>query len=218
MKVPIREEELLVLKGASEFDLDLLMAAVEPFGLEPYIGTRFALIQSELRHLVENKGVSYVWRLARQTEAVLPCTEDKAAIVTLLARMLNQLSPTQDFVIVDRFLLPKSRPSDYLDTLVSILTPIVRTVCCLTLVTSSKFVPQLLDDLVVRITLLGSECQIVHRTSDIFHDRFWIADRQRGLFVGTSLNGIGRRYALVDYMRERDVRHIIKVLVSEGLL
>jgi hypothetical protein len=33
--------------------------------------------------------------------------------------------------------------------------------------------------------------------SSEFHDRFWIADGARGLFVG---NGLGKRYALADYL------------------
>jgi len=46
--------------------------------------------------------------------------------------------------------------------------------------------------------------------SDVFHDRFWIADEVRGVFVGTSLNGIGRRYAIIDYLQQRDVVDIVQ--------
>ena len=43
-------------------------------------------------------------------------TQNVPAIVTLLAGMLSRLAPTQGFVIVDRFLLPKSKSPDYLNT------------------------------------------------------------------------------------------------------
>ena len=51
---------------------------------------------------------------------------------------------------------------------------------------------------------------LVHRIkyTTAFHDRFWIADKTRGVFVGTSLNGIGKRYSIADYLREEDVREI----------
>jgi hypothetical protein len=88
----------------------------------------------------------------------------------------------------------------------------------LILVTSPNYDLQLLTDLSAQVSPPGSNCQIVHRISNTFHDRFWIADWQRGLFIGTSLNGIGLRYALADYMHENDVRDIVAALVSEGLL
>ncbi len=215
MKIPIRDDDILALEGTSEFDFDALRAAIEPFGFELYFGSRFALIQSELKHLVAQKGVSYIWQVVRQQEAILPRTENISGIVTLLAKMLEQLAPTQEFVIVDRYLLPKSGTSDYLDTLVSLLTPIVKNVRCLILVTGTNYAPQLLADLNL---LFEADCKIVHRTSKAFHDRFWIADRQRGLFVGTSLNGIGRRYALADYMQENDIHEVVKALVAEDIL
>jgi hypothetical protein len=132
--------------------------------------------------------------------------------------MLRQLSPTQDFIVVDRYLLPRSGASDYLETLGALLIPITRKVHHLTLVTSPNYNCQLLTDLIDRVSTPELDCKIVHQTSDVFHDRFWIADRQRGLLVGTSLNGLGRRYALIDYMRETDVRDVVEALVSECLL
>jgi hypothetical protein len=218
MKIPLRDDDIIALTGASKFDLAALLAAVEPLGFELRIGTRFALVESELKRLVAEKGVSYVWQLMRLQEAILARTQNAPAIVTLLASMLSRLAPTQDFVIVDRFLLPKSKSSDYLKTLVSLIEPISRAVCQLILVTSRNYNPQLLTDLAAQVSPPGSNCLIVHRISDTFHDHFWIADRHRGLFIGTSLNGIGLRYALADYMHENDVRDVVAALVSEGLL
>jgi hypothetical protein len=218
MKVPLRDDDIIALTGASEFDPEALLAAVEPLGFEPRIGTRFALVESDLKRLVAEKGMSYVWQLVRLQEAVLPRTQNVPAIVALLANMLSRLAPTQDFVIVDRYLLHKPKSPEYLNTLVSLIEPISRAVHRLTLVTTRDHDAQLLTNLVARLSPSGSNYQIAHRISDTFHDRFWIADRQRGLFIGTSLNGIGLRYALADYMDENDVRDIVAALVSEGVL
>jgi hypothetical protein len=54
--------------------------------------------------------------------------------------------------------------------------------------------------------------------SEKFHDRFWLADGARGLVVGTSLNGLGKRYALVDFMQPSDVRDVVQALKTEGFL
>jgi hypothetical protein len=215
---PLREDEYIILTGATEFDPQALLAAVEPLGFEPHIGSRSALAEWELKRLVHEKGVSYVWRLVELQEAVLPQSHDLPAIVALLANMLSRLTPTQEFVIVDRFLLAKPKSADYLNTLVSLLGPASQTVAQITLVTGKNHDAQLLTDLVSQLLRPGSKCQIAHQISETFHDRFWIADRQRGLFIGTSLNGIGIRYALADYMDENDVQEIVSALVAEGLL
>ena len=43
-------------------------------------------------------------------------------------------------------------------------------------------------------------------------------DEAKGLFIGTSLNGIGRRYALVDNMRDEDTETIVGELRRLGLM
>jgi hypothetical protein len=57
----------------------------------------------------------------------------------------------------------------------------------------------------------------VHRSNE-FHDRFWIVDRQRGILVGTSVNGLGNKYAVADYLNEVDVRDIVRIVVGLGFL
>jgi hypothetical protein len=177
MKIPLRDDDMIALTGATEFDLEALLAAVEPLGFELRIGKRFDLVASELKRLVAEKGISYVWQLVRLQEAVLAPTQNVPAIVTLLSGMLSRLAPTQGFVIVDRFLLPKSKSSDYLNTLVSLIEPICWAVSQFILITSRNYDRQLLTDLIAQVSPPGSNCQISHRISDTFHDRFWIADR-----------------------------------------
>lgn len=45
--------------------------------------------------------------------------------------------------------------------------------------------------------------------SNDFHDRFWIADRARGLVIGTSLNKIGSRIFFVDQLSGSDVKAVL---------
>ena len=51
-----------------------------------------------------------------------------------------------------------------------------------------------------------------------FHDRFCIADEVKALFIGTSLNGIGRKYALADFMEDEDTATIVKELRRASLI
>ncbi len=52
------------------------------------------------------------------------------------------------------------------------------------------------------------------KLTKVFHDSFWIADGQRGIFVGTSLNGLGKRYALLDFLQDEDAKDIFARIES----
>lgn len=218
MTVQLRQDDVLILKGASAFDPEELGRAVEPFGFEVFITTRFALVKAEVQRLLVEKGISYVWQLARLREAVLPRTSNRAPLVAALQGMLSRLTPAQELVVVDRYLLPKSPAGDYLNTLASLLEPLAGRLERFVLVTSENFDAQMLSAIDARLRRVNPDCSVSHRVSDSFHDRFWIADQAKGLIVGTSLNGIGRRYAVVDYMQPSDVREIVAALKQEGLL
>ena len=195
------------------------MRAIEPLGFEVCLSTRFAVAEYELKRLVAEKGVSYVWRLVPLREAVLPPGPvQRPGLLKLLDAMLAKLAPTFGFVIVDPYLLPKKTPASYLPELLSLIEPICRTVATILLITLSDYDATLLQNL--QASLAGScpSCQLIHRGSNRYHDRFWIADETRELFIGTSLNGIGRRYALADFMDDADVAQAVADLKGNGLL
>lgn len=45
-----------------------------------------------------------------------------------------------------------------------------------------------------------------------FHDRFWIADNKKGFVLGTSLNGVGKKYYYIDYLDNDDVSEIVSIV------
>ncbi|MNV71993.1 hypothetical protein D3C71_1650450 [compost metagenome] len=57
---------------------------------------------------------------------------------------------------------------------------------------------------------VATSVQIQDVVTDEFHDRFWIdLDSDQGIVMGTSLNGIGKKIALVDYLAPADVNAIV---------
>lgn len=53
------------------------------------------------------------------------------------------------------------------------------------------------------------EIDIIH--SDVVHDRYWIdIDSKKGIIMGTSLNGIGKKLCLIDKLSKNDVSSILK--------
>jgi hypothetical protein len=54
--------------------------------------------------------------------------------------------------------------------------------------------------------------------TDTIHDRMWIADRARGLVVGTSFGGIGNRAAFLLDLPELDLKHVLEFIDSNDLM
>ena len=56
------------------------------------------------------------------------------------------------------------------------------------------------------LTKIAPSIKIKDVKTDEFHDRFWIdPDRNKGLVMGTSLNGVMKKIALIDHLRRADV-------------
>ncbi|ELC8460401.1 hypothetical protein QYB77_002584 [Clostridium perfringens] len=54
--------------------------------------------------------------------------------------------------------------------------------------------------------------------SDDFHDRFWIANRKKGFYTGTSFNGIGKKISLINNLSYDDVKEIIDELKKKNVI
>ncbi|WP_341953635.1 hypothetical protein [Salinibacterium sp. TMP30] len=130
-----------------------------------------------------------------------------------MADRLQKLAPITDLVITDPFLFTKSRSRDrwaYAASVGSMIAPaLARGLHITAIVKPSE------NDAKVRAAVeavlygRGQELTISVVESEDFHDRFWIADRARGLVIGTSLNKIGRRIFFVDELSEADVAAVL---------
>jgi hypothetical protein len=193
---------------------------VAPLGFEAFVGSRYSIAEQEIKRLLVTKGISSVWQMVLLEEAVLPPepNRDRAPLLRILAHMIERLAAERDFVIVDPYLLQDGNvDSGYLSELVCLLEPIAARTARLTVVTkklNGSLWRELTDELGLRCPL----CSVTYARSDRYHDRFWLADQARGLFVGTSLTGLRRQYAIVDYLDSKDVTAIVEDLRAEGLL
>jgi hypothetical protein len=68
------------------------------------------------------------------------------------------------------------------------------------------------------ISCLDKKIIINEIPNEGFHDRFWIdPDANKGVVMGTSLNGIGNKIALIDYLRKEDVAEIVRLVNIQKL-
>jgi hypothetical protein len=157
------KDHVLLLTGIPKCEPGDLARLVEPLGLKGSITTRYDLAEREIKRLLIEEGVSYLWQLVKLQEDILPRTPDLPALLAVLRNMLHRIRPTEELIIVDRFLLPRACP-DCLDTLTYLISPIPDSVSRIVLVTRKEYDEQLLNDL--RTALKDRKCEVVHAVSE----------------------------------------------------
>ncbi|TFD12858.1 hypothetical protein E3T35_06105 [Cryobacterium sp. TMT1-2-2] len=145
-------------------------------------------------------------------EDVSPKEPPKTAEQRMAGR-LQGLAPIGELVITDPYLYTSSRKrdsQDYAASVARMLSPALKDGLRLTTVVSPSQ-----NDETVRTAVLehlhaqGRDLEVNVVESNDFHDRFWIADRKRGLIIGTSLNKIGSRIFFVDELSQSDVAAVL---------
>lgn len=135
-------------------------------------------------------------------------------IETIVVGMLSKLDGVKHLLIVDAFFY-----NDDPDCLV-LLEKIVRSISSnlekVSLITSRKRIETkpAVHNVFLKVV---PTIQIQHVISDDFHDRYWIDfDSTKGVMIGTSLNGIRKKIAMIDYANSLDSREIVRL--ASGLL
>jgi hypothetical protein len=163
---------------------------------------------AEAQNLIRDLGPAAILRRQLLTEAVLPDQTPRDQLLDTIRYQLSQCRPTTSLLIIDPYLFPSNADSTYLDDLVCLVTPAVEAGIDPEIATQADRDPALESAFLTRLATIGAGGTAKIKHTKAFHDRFWIADGERGLFMGTSLNGIGRRYAIADYLEEDDARKI----------
>nr|WP_183514732.1 MULTISPECIES: hypothetical protein [Brucella/Ochrobactrum group] len=126
-------------------------------------------------------------------------------LIDTIRYKLYQLDAKHSLTIVDPFLFPNGADPDYESDLFHLLAPCLQKCSQLTIVAGPK------THTPFRVHIENwirsqSSINLTVKLVDEFHDRYLIADDKRGLFLGTSLNGVGKKYALVDFFQDQDGR------------
>lgn len=180
---------------------------------------------SQVQDMLQKEGPTYIMSLVELREEFLPVTDRKAAssfglLIDTLRNKLIQLSPSESLTIVDRYLFSKNikNQAEYLTLFEQIVDSVIGKIKLVRFVTEPSYSDELYKKTVNLLENMNPHISVEHSKSEYFHDRFWIADDQRGIFVGTSLNGLGNKYALVDNIRDSDTNSIVEELRRLGLI
>jgi len=166
-------------------------------------------------------GLSSLLRRGLLNEAIVSPSSAKPFIENLLIRFLHGIQTEAELVIVDPYFFAPTLDTTYPSFVENILRPFATTLKSLTVVTlpGNKVSAPLRTTIFSRLTALAPALVPTHKTTHKFHDRFWLNPQKRkGFLSGTSANGLGRKYAVVDYLLSEDVDDVLAALAAEHLL
>ncbi len=211
-EVPINPEFLIVLSNSlRNINIETSLLNVDFYCLE------------QCQKMLLERGSSYILSLVMLREAVLPkmqVFDDRDLLVRTLSGQLSNLNPSKNLIIVDPYFFPTrlTHKAYYLALISEIFSPIIPKIDDIRFITGINFDKSLFQAIKAVILDLNHDITIKVMTTDDFHDRMWIVDETKGMFIGTSLNGIGRKYALTDYIEDEDVTEILDALGKLSLL
>lgn len=174
-----------------------------------YIDKR-VFLEQEMKSVLLEKGVTAILTNQQLNEEVLPENTPRNAVLDTLRYKIDQCGASQSILIIDPYLFPSNSDSDYLSDFIKIFENLIKKCAVLEIATLSNRNTALEQQMHAEISSMNPNIQISSKYTNVFHDRFWIADNTRGVFVGTSLNGIGKRYAVIDWLQEDDTKAIVR--------
>ena len=198
------EDALLVVSRAEELGYRMLFRRAD-YSLEE--------VQAKLVEEGPSAFLDMVW-----IEEDISPKEPAPTAEQRMAARLKRLAPATELIITDPYLLTHSRSRDaeeYARSVGGMIAPALIAGLRITAVVDPRQ-----NDSQVRAAVEkelrahGQDLTLTVVESTAFHDRFWIADRVRGLVIGTSLNKIGAKVFFVDELSESDVAAVLVELSS----
>jgi hypothetical protein len=123
--------------------------------------------------------------------------------------MLSLMDPADELLIIDPYIFPPhGADAGYIPFLREVFGSTIQKVNRVRIVSGTSRSAAVETDFRAMLEAVKPGVGYDAKYSDVFHDRFWIGDGAKGIVVGTSLNGVGRRYALMDYIGDEDTAAI----------
>jgi hypothetical protein len=141
-------------------------------------------------------------------------------IVGVIHKYLDKVGVDKELIIIDPYFYAPTTDTSYPTTIDLTLDRYLPLVDTLHIITYPNKVDATLKTTIETILKTKKPTiNILHKTSNDYHDRFWISNkREKGILTGTSLNGFGKRYSLLDRLNTSDVREIVNSLLTHKLL
>lgn len=204
--------------GVTYTHLRLICKYVEDLGYELKTVEKGESLE-EVQEKLRTEGARAYLKQMRLQEDISPKAPPRNAM-QFVSERLARLGPTGELTIVDPYLFPNSLKSheipEYTKLLSGLIASAVASAATVTCVVKEKN-GDVIDALNAELVARGLEVSVTIKQTDNFHDRFWIADRSKGVVVGTSLRGLGKRIFFIDALSASDVGSVVQELVGLGV-
>ncbi len=218
-KVEYLEVQMDAFKDSSE--LSLKLSKLKGFEFKKYTPEKKVGVEGFRKNLLEI-GLTETFYAEEYKNAIGTINKRPDDIKEILQKYLDKIITSNKLLIIDQYIFPNYADNGYSIFLGEILDRYIVRLDEIRFITSSNRGKYSLENEKAILTSLINKkpsLKIIVGVTENFHDRFWISDyKSKGMFLGTSLNGFGKKYALIDYLNAYDVREIISALEIEGLL
>lgn len=170
---------------------------------------------TEIQRQLREEGPAAFLRRVQVQEDISPVAPEPSTAEFVLQRLLR-LAPASELIITDPYMFTSTRTKDasvYAALVERIIAPILAEGASLHFVTDARVsAPVVQAEVTAALKAVVPDLKIRTSHSGDFHDRFWIADRTRGVILGTSLNKIGNKIFFIDSLASSDVTAVLTEL------
>jgi hypothetical protein len=130
-------------------------------------------------------------------------------------KFVMTLKPIKKLIIIDPYFYPKISDIDEISKkFIGLISPIINDLKKIIVVSNGNNKSSI-DGYISKLHEVNQNLEVKNHFSNDFHDRFWLnAVENKGIVVGTSVNGIGKKISLVDSLASSDVEQVLKELSS----
>ena len=143
-------------------------------------------------------------------------------VEAILVKFLTKICIDDELIIIDPYFFSPAIDVSYPARVCNIIKPFLRQIRTIKIVTASHsraFSCKSKDIVLNSLYSASNSLNISHTQSNELHDRFWISNKRRkGIISGTSLNGLGKKYAVIDYLDDDDVKTIVSDFYLQHLI
>ncbi|NCT93668.1 MAG: hypothetical protein GXC72_04530 [Chitinophagaceae bacterium] len=183
------------------------------------IQERHLFDREKIIEILFEKGQTSILKQEVLLEFFIPKGTAGNVIVGIIQKYLDKVTIDNELIIVDPYFFLTRHGANYSSFIASILGKYLPTIDTIRIITGTRFNATIKTQIYSDLHAIKSTLTIIHSQSDDYHDRYWISNnREKGLIIGTSLNGLGNKYALIDRLNTTDVRDIIAELTAGGLI